>query len=79
MREAGGAVDGAVETDAFADVSDAVKSLRPPLVTRDAESGNRRGRVDELGDLLVQCETGDEVMDSLVDGEGGFAEKEGLG
>lgn len=79
LREAGGGRDGAVEADAVADVGDAVEGLRPPLVGGDAEAGDRRSGVDELLDLLVQCESRDEIADSFFHRQRGSAEWEGFG
>jgi len=41
LREAGGGLDSAIESDAEACVGDTVQSFAPPLVFGDAESGNR--------------------------------------
>lgn len=74
LGEAGGGFDGTIEPDAEAGVGDAVQGFAPPLVTRDAESGNRRCRVDELGEFLVEGESRHEVLGSFGDGELGVAE-----
>lgn len=79
LREASSSGDSAVEADAVADVGDAVEGLRPPLVGRDAETGDRRSGVDELEDLLVQCESRDEIAGSLFDWQRGSAEWESFG
>lgn len=64
LGEAGGGGDGAVKADAITDMSDAVEGLRPPLVGGDTEARDRRSGVDELQNLLVQCETRDEIAGS---------------
>ena len=74
LGEAGGGFDGTIEPDAEAGIGDAVQRFTPPLVTRDAEPGNRRCRVDELGEFLVESEPRDEVLGSFGDGEPGVAE-----
>lgn len=78
MREARGGGDDPVELNAGTDVGDAVQGLGPPLVRRDAEAGDGRRGVDELEDLLVQCEPGDEVTGPLDGGQVCSAEKVGF-
>lgn len=79
LREAGGGGDGGVEADAGANASYAVKGLAPPLVGGDAEAGDGRRGVDELGEFLLECESGEKVFGSLGDGEFGVAEWVGFG
>ena len=79
LREAGGGGDGAVEVDAGADASYAVEGLAPPLVGGDAEAGDGRSGVDELGEFFLKCESGEKIFGSLGDGEFGVAEWVGFG
>ncbi|KAK2984670.1 hypothetical protein RJ640_006653 [Escallonia rubra] len=64
LREAGGTIYPAIELDAVTGISNAVQGLGPPLVSRHTEPGNRRRRVDELGDFLVEREAGHEPFPS---------------
>lgn len=79
LGEAGGGGDGAGEGDAGAVEGEAVEGLGPPLVGGDAEAGDGRGGVDQLGELFVQGETGEKVFGSLGNGELGVAEWVGSG
>lgn len=78
MGEAGGGLDRAVEGDAGAIGGDAVEGLRPPLVGRDAETGDGGGVVGELLDLLRESEKGDQRPGSGFEREGGVAEGVGV-
>uniref|UniRef100_A0A2P2K7Z4 Uncharacterized protein MANES_02G154700 n=1 Tax=Rhizophora mucronata TaxID=61149 RepID=A0A2P2K7Z4_RHIMU len=60
--------------NAAAHLGNPMKGLGPPFVSWDAEPRDRRGRVDELGNLLIQCEPGDEITGSLSHGQRGFTE-----
>lgn len=79
MREAGGAGDRAVETDAVAVTGNTVQRLRPPLIGGDAESRDGGGGVNQLQYLLIQCQPGNQVPSSLVKGQRDLAEFEGFG
>lgn len=78
LGEAGGGLDRAVEGDAGAIGGDAVEGLRPPLVVRDAESGDGGGVVGELLDLLRESEEGDQRLRSGFEREGSVAEGVGV-
>lgn len=43
LREASCGSDSAIEEDAKANIANAMKCFTPPMVTRNAESGNERG------------------------------------
>lgn len=79
LREAGGAGDRAAVGDAAAVAGDAVQRLRPPLVGGDAEARHGGRRVDQLRDLLVQCQPRHEVASSLRNRQRSPAEAERFG
>lgn len=79
LREASCGSDSAIEENATANIANSMKCFTPPLVTRDAESGNRRSWVNELREFLVQCESGNKVSGSLGDGKLWVAEWVGSG
>lgn len=79
LREASCRRNGTIEEDATTNIANTMKCFTPPLVTGDAESGNGRGWVNELGEFLIQCEPWDKVSGSLLDGKLWVAEWVGSG
>ena len=56
-------------------LTDAVASLAPPVVGRDAETVDRDGLVHHETDLLLGSEEGDQVLDPLFVGKSGVLER----
>jgi len=63
--------DGLGEERGEAGASYTMKALIPPVICRNIETGNSRGCVDQLFDLFVEGQAGDEVVDALLGGERG--------
>ena len=64
-----GHTDGLREQGGVAGAGDPVEAFAPPIVGGDAEAWDGDGGVDELRDLFLESEAGDEVVDTALDGE----------
>lgn len=66
LREAGGAGEFAAELNPRAHIGNAVKSFGPPLVAGDPQARHGGGIVHKKPNLLLQCQTSDQILYSLV-------------
>lgn len=76
----GGEADGLREDGGRAGASDAVEAFVPPVIGGDVETRDGGSDVLHLGDFFFEGETGDQIVDALIDGERGIeVGRSGLG